>query len=121
MIAHLWSPLLHDAALAATWIDARVPPTVPRWAWAAVLVLVAGVIGRIGGRVLAGLMQLALLAAAVLIAWQMVRGPAPVHAAAPAACVLEGTCAASGPAAATSGTATSQGGTTAAIALTAVR
>ncbi len=132
MIAHIWSPILHDATLAAAWLDARVPATVPRWGGAALLVLVAAVIGRIGGRVLAGLVQLALLAAAVLVAWQMIRVPASVHAALPAACLLEGTCATSAPAVPSSGTGPSSpsrpapaaagGGTPAAsIALAAVR
>ena len=103
MVGHIWAPVLHESALAATWIDARLPAAVPRWVWAGLLVLAAAVVGRIGGKVLAGLMQLALIVAAVVVAWQMVRTPAPTRAAAPMACVLEGTCAASTPPGQTSG------------------
>lgn len=122
MITHLWTPVQHDAALAAAWIDGRVPQTVPHWVWAALLVIVALIIGRIGGRVLAGLVQLALLAAAVLVAWQMVRTnlPVPARSAAPAACVLEGTCAATAPpAAATPAASSAQTGSTTPVALVA--
>lgn len=106
MFAHVWPSVLQDANLSATWIDARVPAAVPRWVWALLLVLAATVIGRIGGKVLAAVMQLALVGAAVLVAWQMVRGSlptVPAHLTAPRACVLEGTCTASAPAPKTAG------------------
>jgi hypothetical protein len=94
MAAHLWTQLLGEAAAVAAWLNARDPAAVPRWAWAALLVLAAAVAGRVGGRVLAALMQAVLVAAAVLVAWQMVRLPGPVRTAAPAppACALEGLC-----------------------------
>ena len=98
MLAHTWPALQHAAHGVAGWIDARMPSAVPRWVWAACTVVAALIVGRIGGRVLAGLMQLALLAAALLVAWQMVQTPgrtsvpAPVHGQLPRACALEGTC-----------------------------
>lgn len=93
MLPHAWPDMQNSARSVAGWMDARLPAAVPRWIWAACTVLVALVIGRIGGRVLAGLVQLALLAAALLVAWQMVQAPALTGAALPRACALEGTCA----------------------------
>lgn len=94
MLAHVWPVVQHSAHGVAAWIDTHLPRSVPRWVWAACTVVAALVVGRLSGRILAGLMQLALLAAALLVAWQMVQGPVRVsgQAQAPRACVLEGTC-----------------------------
>lgn len=104
MLSHVW-PSVQDAARGvAGAIDAHMPSAVPRWVWAGCTVVVALVVGRLGGRVLAGLMQLALLAAALLVAWQMVQGPARVSGHIPRACVLEGTCGALSPSTSPAGT-----------------
>jgi hypothetical protein len=90
MLQGMWPTVVGDARVVAGWIDTRVPASVPRWVWALLTVGAALVLGRIGTRILAGLMQLALLAAALLIAWQMVQTPAATRTAAPPACTLEG-------------------------------
>lgn len=97
MVAAVWSALLRDSRPIAAWLDAHMPSGWPHWLWAALLVAAALVVGRVGGRVLAGALQAALLLAAVLVAWQMVHAPAPARAngraAAPLSCLLTGTCA----------------------------
>lgn len=103
MLQGMWPAVVGDARVVAGWIDTRLPASVPRWVWALLTVGAALVLGRIGRRILAGLMQLALLAAALLIAWQMVRAPAATRTAAPPACTLEGIACHSSTAAATPG------------------
>jgi hypothetical protein len=44
----------------------------PRWLWATLIVVSAYVVGRVGSRVLAGAIRVLLLAAAVLIGWDLV-------------------------------------------------
>lgn len=115
MIAAVWSALLRDSRPIAAWLDAHMPSGWPHWLWAALLVAAALVLGRVGGRVLAGALQAALLLAAVLVAWQMVHAPAPARAggqaAPPLSCLLTGTCskgtAGGGPRASGAGTRTS--------------
>jgi hypothetical protein len=90
---HLWTRIMHEAAVVAARLDGRVPGSLPHWAWAVLLVVVVAVLARVGARVLAGLLQLCLVAAAVLVAWQMLQLPGAAPAARiPPACVLEGTC-----------------------------
>ncbi len=57
---------------AAAWLSARQPPVLPRWLWATLIVVSAYVVGRVGSRVLAGAIRVLLLAAAVLIGWDLV-------------------------------------------------
>lgn len=87
MLAALWPHILAWAEAAAGWLDARDPAGLPPWAWAGLVVLAALVVGRFGGRLLVGVVQLALVAAAVLVAWQMVRVAAPLRATVPPSCV----------------------------------
>ncbi len=112
MAAHVWARVVRDATWLARWLDARDPATVPHWVWAVLVVVLAAVVGRFGGRLLTALVQFALFAAALLVAWQMIQIPGPARVAAPPACVLEGTCAAGGattPQQAPTGTATTAG------------
>ncbi len=111
MKTHLWPQLVRAAAVAAAWLNARDPAHLPHWVWAALLVAAAAVLGRVGARILAGLLQVALVAAALLIAWQMISAPGAVRAAAPAACTLEGTCGQMPNSAAPSQNAAAAGGT----------
>ncbi len=90
MVRHLWTTLTQDAARVAAWIDTRTPAAIPHWIWAVLLVVLALIVGRLGGRVLAGIMQLALLLAALLVGWQMVRQP--LRAASPPTCAAHSTC-----------------------------
>lgn len=87
---HIWTTLAQDAARVAAWIDTRTPASIPHWIWAALLIILALIVGRLGGRVLAGIMQLALLLAALLVGWQMVRQP--LRASSPPACSAHSSC-----------------------------
>lgn len=102
MSAQIWPHVVQAAAAVAARLDGREPATLPRWLWAALLVAVVVVLARVGGRILVGLLQICLVAAAVLVAWQMLQVPAASPASrVPPACVLEGTCGT--PASATAG------------------
>ncbi len=93
MPAHLWSRVVQAAAAVAARLDGREPATLPHWLWAVLLVAVVAVLARVGGRILVGVLQVSLVAAAVLVAWQMLLVPAATPASrVPPACVLEGTC-----------------------------
>jgi len=70
--ALLWAEILRAFSTAASWLSAREPAGLPRWVWAGLVVLAAYAVGRIGGRVLVGIFRLVLLAAAVLIGWDLV-------------------------------------------------
>lgn len=70
-ILHLWAYVWNSLGAAAAWFGRTEPAGLPRWLWAGLIVLAAYVVGHIGGRVLVGLLRLALLAAAVLIGWDL--------------------------------------------------
>ena len=58
----------------AVWAAAKDPAGLPRWAWAAAIVLAAWIVGRIGGRLAAAVLRWALLAVGVAVAWQVLHG-----------------------------------------------
>ena len=75
--ASVWTEAMHLLAPLATWTAARAPAGIPRWAWAIAVVVIAYLIGRLGGRLLSGLLRWGLLAAGVVIAWQILHGTVP--------------------------------------------
>jgi hypothetical protein len=68
----VWGVVVGVLHPAVQWLVAREPAGVPRWVWALAVVAVAYVGGRIGGRLVAGALRLVLLAAALVIGWQLV-------------------------------------------------
>ena len=72
----VWSYLQHTVQPAVRWLVAREPAGLPRWVWALGVVLAAYVAGRLSGRLVAGLVRVALLALALVIGWQLLHVPA---------------------------------------------
>lgn len=72
----VWAYVRALVAPAVHWLALREPAGLPRWVWALGVVLVAYVLGRLSGRLVAGALRIVLLAAAVVIGWQLLHVPA---------------------------------------------
>jgi len=69
LLQEIPSPLAHVAA----WLAARQPHELPRLVFAGLIVAAGWAAGRFGARLIASLIQLALLAAAVVVAYDILR------------------------------------------------
>ena len=67
----VWTYAQQTLEPAVRWLVRREPAGLPRWLWALGVVLAAYVAGWIGGRLIAGVVRVGLLAAAVVVGWQL--------------------------------------------------
>lgn len=70
-IAHLWAEAVRLLAPVSAWLSNRVPPGIPRWLWAVLIVAAGYLAGHLTSRLLSGALRLAVLAAAVVVGWEV--------------------------------------------------
>lgn len=72
-MAHLMATIPLPLQRAALWLSQHEPRGVPRMIYAVLIVLAGWALGRFGSKIIATLVQLALIAASVIVAYDLLR------------------------------------------------
>jgi hypothetical protein len=72
-MTHWLSQVPQPLQQTAVWLSAHEPHGVPKAVYAALVVAGGWAAGRFGSRIIASLVQVALLAASVVVAWDLLR------------------------------------------------